>query len=313
MTERSNRPCASYDLHLHTCWSYDATVTVEELLAAASSAGVKRIAITDHHIADGLDEAVATAENYPDVLLIRGAELTVNCSIGSVDIVCLGFTPEAVEALSEVWEAYHEWQREFGAALTAGVRALGLEYTDAHREELLASYRPKRALAVQGATHVANKMQRAYFIERGFIASDEEYGPLLAAAGKQIARPPYPSAEFVLPRVREQGALVVIAHPTGYFQRDDRSRMERLRDELLLDGVECAHPGVPEELTPIYRAFCEEHDLLSTGGSDLHWPEDARGEGPRGIGGHIGPDEWWPEIEAHLPDGSMVNVAPRSG
>ncbi len=305
MPDHTGAPRASYDLHLHTCWSYDATATAEELLAAAADAGVRRIAITDHHVIDGLSEAVEAAARYPQVLLIRGAELTVNTSVGAVDMVCLGFTPAAIEALQPVWDAYHEWQRECGAAIAAGVRALGHDYTDAGREELLASYRPARTLAVQGMTHVANKMQRAWFIERGFIAGDEEYGPLLAAAGERVPRPPYPAAEFVLPAVKREGALVAIAHPTGYFRRDDRARMELLREELLLDGVECAHRRkVPEELTPFYRAWCEEHGLLSTGGSDLHWHEDVRD----GIGAHIGEDAWWGEIEARLPAESPVNA-----
>ena len=305
MSEDQRAPRASYDLHLHTCWSYDAMATIEELFDAALAAGVRRIAITDHHIVDGLDEAVATAARYPDVTLVRGAELTVASSVGGVDMVCLGFTPAAIEALAPVWDAYHEWQREYAGSVCAGVCALGFDYTDERREELLATYRPERALSVQGATHVANKMQRAWFIEHGFIESDEEYGPLLAAAAEHAPRPPYPSADFVLPAVKQAGALVAIAHPTGYFLRDDRARMELLREELLLDGVECAHrKKVPAELTPVYRAWCEEHGLFSTGGSDLHWHEDVRD----GIGDHIGADEWWDEIEARLPVESMVNA-----
>lgn len=301
MADQQHTPRASYDLHLHTCWSYDAMATAEELFAAASAAGVRRIAITDHHVIDGLSEAIEIAARYPDVAFIPGAELTVSCSIGAVDMVCLGVTPDAIEALTPVWDAYHQWQREYGEALCAGVCALGFNYGDEQREEVLASYRPARTLAVQGATHVANKMQRAWFLESGFIACDEEYAPLLAAAQEQVARPPYPSAEFVLPAVKQQGALVVIAHPAGYFQRDDRERMDLLRDELQLDGVECAHRTVPAELTAVYRAWCEEHDLISTGGSDTHWPEYVRD----GVGRHIGPDEWWPEIEARLPAGAM--------
>ena len=303
MTDQRETPRASYDLHLHTCWSYDAMATAEELFAAASAAGVRRIAITDHHVIDGLGEAIEVAAGYPEILFVPGAELTVTCSIGAVDMVCLGFTPDAISALTPVWDAYHEWQQEFGEALCAGVCALGFDYGDERREELLATYRPARTLAVQGATHVGNRMQREWFIERGFIACDEEYAPLLAAAQEQVARPPYPSAEFVLPAVKQQGALVVIAHPAGYFQRDDRERMDLLREELQLDGVECAHLTVPAELTAVYRAWCEEHDLLSTGGSDTHWPEDVRDR----IGRHIGPDEWWPEIEARLPAGAIVN------
>lgn len=304
MTDEQHTRRASYDLHLHTCWSYDAMVTAEELFAAAGSAGVRRIAITDHHVMDGLPEAIEVAARYPGVVLVLGAELTVTASIGAVDMVCLGFTPGAIEALAPVRDAYHEWQREYGAALCAGVRALGFDYSDRRREELLESYRPARTLAAQGATHVANKMQRAWFIERGFIATEDEYGPLLAEAGRLVPRPDYPAAEFVLPGVKREGALVAIAHPTRYFQQDNRERMELLREELLLDGVECAHPGVPEGLTPIYRAWCEEHGLVSTGGSDLHWHEDVTA----GIGRHIGPDEWWAEVEARLPAGSMINA-----
>jgi predicted metal-dependent phosphoesterase TrpH len=304
MSDAQSPARASYDLHLHTCWSYDAMNTADELFAAASAAGVRRIAITDHHIVDGLGEAAEAAARHPDVTFVRGAELTVTCSIGSVDMVCLGITPQAQEALKPVWEAYHEWQREYGAAVSAGVSALGFDYSDAQREELLRSYRPAGALAVQGLTHVANKLQRAWFVERGFIPTEDEYGPLLRAAEKHAHRPAYPAAEFVLPAVRQQGVLAIIAHPTGYFQRDDRDRMELLRGELLLDGVECAHKAVPPELTPIYREWCERHGLLSSGGSDLHWHEDVQER----IGGHIGPDEWWAEIEARLPDGSTVNA-----
>jgi len=303
MSDDRQCPRAAYDLHLHTCWSYDATATVGAIFDAAQAAGVRRIAITDHHVVDGVPEALAAAADHPDVTFIPAAELTVTASIGAVDIVCLGFTARAIHELAPVWDAYHEWQREYGAAVCAGMCALGFDYTDAHREELLASYRPPEAMAMQGATHVANKMQRAWFIEQGFIADEEEYGAVLAAAAERVPRPPYPAADFVLPAVRAQGVLLVIAHPTGYFQRDNRERMDLLRDELLLDGVECAHPGVPPELTPVYRAWCEQHDLLSTGGSDAHWSEEVHER----IGRHIGPTGWWPAIEARLPAGAIVN------
>lgn len=304
MPDQANARRASYDLHLHTWWSYDAMTTADELLAAAVRAGVRHVAITDHHVVDGLSETIAAAARFPEVEVVRAAELTVTTSIGSVDMVCLGITPAAVPALQPVWDAYHEWQREYGAATSAGVRALGYDYSDEQRQELLASYRPAAALAVQGATHVANKMQREWFIKMGFIESEEEYGPFLRAAAEHVPLPRYPAADFVLPKVKQQGALLVIAHPTGYFQRDSRERMELLREELLLDGVECAHRTVPAELTPLYRAWCEEHDLLSSGGSDLHWHEDV----DERIGLHAGADEWWTEIEERLPPGAMAKA-----
>ena len=304
MTDQNGAPRASYDLHLHTCWSYDATNTAEGLLEAASAMGVRRIAITDHHLVDGIPEAIDAAANYPDILLVPGVELNVTTSVGSVHVLVLGLTTPAIDALAPVWDEYRQWQIELGSATSAGVCALGFDYSEEQRQALLESYRPARTIALQGRTPTSNKMRRNFFIERGFVSDETEYRDLMAAAAKAVPAPPYPCAEKVLPTVKEQGALLVIAHPPAYFNGDDRDRMDMLREELLLDGVECAHRSkVPHELTPVYRAWCEEHDLISTGGSDLHWPEDVR----EGIGLHIGAEEWWDEIEARLPTEAPVN------
>jgi len=296
-------PRASYDLHVHTCYSYDATAPVREVFTAARQVGVRVVAITDHHIVDGLPEARQISAEFPDVTCVIGAELTVHGSIGATDMVCLGFTDASIAALGEVWDAYHEWQREYGDAICRGMQALGHDYTRTQRVELLRSYRPPITLQMQGATHVANKMQREYFIERGFIETPEQYGEVLAEAGKLVPRPNYPAAEFVLPPVKAQGVLVAIAHPTGYFQRDAPDRMALLADELLLDGVECAHPGVPPELTPVYRQWCLDRGLLSTAGTDPHWEGTVR----QSLGMHLGEQSWWPEIAARLPEGSVLN------
>lgn len=288
---------ALYDLHVHTGWSYDATAGVAEVFAAAQQAGVRHIAITEHHLIDSLGEVQEVAARCAAVDFIPGAELTVHTSIGAVDMVCLGFTEAAVAALAEVWDVYHSWQQEYGAAVCAGMRAAGFDYTDAHREQLLRSYRPPHALSVQGITHVANRIQREYFLQRGFIQTPEQYAEVLAEAGRLVPHPDYPAADFVLPRVKSTGALLVIAHPTRYFLGNDRARMDLLRSELLLDGIECAHPGVPEDLRPLYRQYCLQYGLVSTGGSDLHWSEEAQ----QAIGRHGGADEWWPEIAARLP------------
>ena len=105
------------------------------------------------------------------MVAIPAAELTVTTSIGAVDMLCYGFPLDIPASLRQVLDAYHTWQREFGAAICKGMQALGHDYSDAHRVELLASYRPPRTLEAQGDTHVSNKVQRDYFVERGFIDS----------------------------------------------------------------------------------------------------------------------------------------------
>ena len=62
----------------------------------------------------------------------------------------------------------------------------------------------------------------------------------------------------------------MIAHPAGYFKGMNEKRMDEVLEALPLDGIECAHPSVPEEYTAFYRAYCKKHGLLSSGGTDCH-------------------------------------------
>lgn len=288
---------AAYDLHLHTYWSYDATAQPESHFERAAKLGVGCIAITEHHVLDSQPEVVALSARYPDLTVIPAAELTVHTSIGAVDLLCYGF-PADTSALAPVLAAYHAWQRETGAALCAGMQGLGYDYTDAHREALLRSYRPPQTLEVQGLTHVKNGIQRDYFVERGFIETPEAYGEISARARRAATAPKYPAVDFVVPAVKALGAVVAIAHPHGYFAQGDRARMDTLREECQLDGVECAHKSVPAEFTPVYRAYCVERGLFSTGGSDSHGEDDVQA----GLAGHGGPDEWLDELLERVGD-----------
>ena len=52
----SGRRQATYDLHLHTYWSYDALANPEAHFVRARALGMRCIAITEHHLIDSQDE-----------------------------------------------------------------------------------------------------------------------------------------------------------------------------------------------------------------------------------------------------------------
>ena len=93
---------ALYDLHLHSGWSYDATARGEAYFVAARRYGVRCLAITDHHLIDGLDEIHTVARNYPEVRVIRAAELTVTTEFGAIDLLCYGLPDAIPPALQKV-------------------------------------------------------------------------------------------------------------------------------------------------------------------------------------------------------------------
>jgi 3',5'-nucleoside bisphosphate phosphatase len=287
---------ATYDLHLHTYWSYDATTHPECYFKYARERGVHCIAITDHHVLDSLKDVLAIASNYPDVRAIPSAELTVSTSVGSVDLLCYGFQEQRSPELTKVLNMYHDWQRAAGGAISKGMQALGHDFSDSYRLQLLQSYRPPEAIDVQGNTHVKNAFLRDYFVERGFISKAEEYGDLMSRVQEHTLFPPYPDVASVVPVVKEAGAVVAIAHPFAYFNKYDIQRMNLLREECSLDGIECAHASVPGEYTTRYRDYCTQHGLFSVGGSDCHSDNIAHNSFAR----HAGKDEWLDEFLACL-------------
>jgi hypothetical protein len=76
---KSNEPLADRewilaDLHLHTSWSHDCAVDVEDLLDHAEAQGLGAIAVTDHNVFGGALEAVELARSR-DLIVIPGEEV----------------------------------------------------------------------------------------------------------------------------------------------------------------------------------------------------------------------------------------------
>ena len=62
------------DLHMHTSWSHDCQIPVEELLGHAEAEGLGAIAVTDHNVFGGAREAVELARGR-DLVVIPGEEV----------------------------------------------------------------------------------------------------------------------------------------------------------------------------------------------------------------------------------------------
>jgi predicted metal-dependent phosphoesterase TrpH/glycosyltransferase involved in cell wall biosynthesis len=70
----AGRPWITCDLHMHTSWSHDCSIQVEELLEHAETIGLGAIAVTDHNRLGGAQEAVERAHGR-DLVVIPGEEV----------------------------------------------------------------------------------------------------------------------------------------------------------------------------------------------------------------------------------------------
>jgi glycosyltransferase involved in cell wall biosynthesis len=70
----ADRDWIAVDLHMHTSWSHDCSIEVEELLDHAETIGLGGIAVTDHNVFGGALEAVELAQDR-DLVVIPGEEV----------------------------------------------------------------------------------------------------------------------------------------------------------------------------------------------------------------------------------------------
>jgi hypothetical protein len=70
----AGRPWILADLHMHTSWSHDCSIEVEELLEHAEEEGLGAIAVTDHNVFGGALEAVERARGR-NLIVIPGEEV----------------------------------------------------------------------------------------------------------------------------------------------------------------------------------------------------------------------------------------------
>jgi predicted metal-dependent phosphoesterase TrpH/glycosyltransferase involved in cell wall biosynthesis len=84
------------DLHLHTSWSHDCAVEVEEVLGRAERQGLGAIAVTDHNAIGGALEAVELAR-HGNLIVIAGEEVKTD---GQGEVIGLFLSQEIPKGLS---------------------------------------------------------------------------------------------------------------------------------------------------------------------------------------------------------------------
>ena len=259
------------DLHTHSTKS-DGTFSPEELIRYAQAKGLSAIALTDHDTADGIEEALKTAQilreeaqvpsgssspAVPDV--IPGVELSTQYRGRDIHVVGLfidwrnsGFNTR----LREFADARIYRNQKMCRLLTEGGYPVNYE-------ELL-SFFPDTVVT---RAHFAQ-----YMLEKGFISSiDEAFRKLIGddcpffVPREKIS--PQDGVSFLL----QYGAVPVLAHPLQYKMSDDQ--LCELLTSLCgygLSGIEVYYSGYKPADTAYLSRLAEKFGLLPSGGSDFH-------------------------------------------
>lgn len=240
------------DLHTHTVHS-DGFDTPEELMREAEALGIGVIAVTDHDTMAGLEDAEKEAAGR-GIRFIPGIELSVYAEGREVHILGYFVDPE-----HPVLKGFVEEQRQSRVnRIYEMLEKLGSIGVHIPPEDVIVEGKK----GTMGRPHVARAL-----VKHGYIAEEDQ------AFRKYIGRdqPGYvprkkAGAEEGIRRLRESGAIPVLAHP-GLYARD--GLIEKMIDAGVM-GIEAYHPDHSGSNSRSYLRLAEERGLLVTGGSDHH-------------------------------------------
>jgi predicted metal-dependent phosphoesterase TrpH len=249
-----------YDLHAHSIAS-DGSLTPTDLVVRASAKGVDVLALTDHDVTDGLQEAHRAAQQQ-GIQLISGVEVSVTWNSATVHIVGLGIDADCGElqkGLQQLRE-FRAWRAE---EIARRLDAKGIDG------------------ALEGAKRYAT----------GALISRTHFAHFLVASGKAKDirdvfkrylvhnKPGYvpgkwAKLEDAVAWINAAGGQAVIAHPARYKLSATKFR------QLLAEFKECGGSGLEVVSSAHNQSDCQtmaryakQFDLLASRGSDYHGPE----------------------------------------
>lgn len=245
---------AKGDFHLHSTHS-DGRKTPAELAAILHRNGVRVAALTDHDSQAGIPEMRAALQQYPEITLVPGVELSTDIPGNEVHVLGYWVDEHDPHFQAELLR-FREGRVGRGRAMVEKLAALGLPVPWERVLEIAGE-------ASIGRPHVAQAM-----VEAGYVASTDE------AFERYIGRngPAYAEREKMTPAqavelIRSAGGLAVVAHPTyiGDVEREIAALVP-----AGLTGMEVYYRNYTPDQVAYLLGVAERHGLFPLGGSDYH-------------------------------------------
>lgn len=249
-----------YDLHSHSIHS-DGTLTPTELVQRARAGGVDVLALTDHDVTDGIDEAQAAAQ-AAGLQLIAGVEVSVTWGTQTVHVVGLGVATDepTLQAGLQHLRDFRRWRAE---EIAQRLEKQGIP--DAY-----AGARTHAKGATVGRTHFAR-----FLVDKGHAKDLHQVFKKFLVRG----RPGYVPGQWAelahaVGWIRAAGGQAVIAHPARYTL--SAARLRTLLEEFKAcggEGIEVVSGSHSRDDFFRFAHLATQFGLLASAGSDYHGPE----------------------------------------
>lgn len=260
------------DLHMHSCFSHDGELTPYELIEKLHDANITIAALCDHDSVKGVDEMLSLAPKY-DITIIPGIEFTT--IFEGLEVHLLGYG-------IDIHHSYFQ---------TIGEHVKKLMNDALHERVLKFETKYKIHIDEEKCLREANGSNPFYNIVDSMILDPankdiEDFQDYLPGGKRCSPRPVnfywdkcqpgsdlyvpvnYPGFTETVKIIHDAGGLAVLAHPwKPFYQKEELLLKAR---QAGIDGMEAYSNYHEPEHNLYYEAYCKQHDLLITCGSDFH-------------------------------------------
>ena len=251
------------DLHLHTRAS-DGTLTPTELVELCASRGLRTIAVSDHDSTEGIPEAFAAAEAFPDLRIIPAIELSTD--VPGSEIHVLGyFIDTSDQDFQDTLSRFREGRYDRGRAMVERLNSMGYGIEWGRVQQIAGD-------ASIGRPHIASAMVEAGY----FKYPNQVFDELIGREGPAYVERMKLTPEEAILMLRRNGAVPVMAHPTYSQIKSSRGEVQELDDTVRqlkehgLAGVEVFYGDYTPDQVANLKRIADELDLIPCGGSDYH-------------------------------------------
>lgn len=267
---------SAIDLHMHTTLS-DGVWTPEQLLDYLAQAQFGLAAITDHDRPDTAGMLQRIAEDKQQRGLLVGVEMTTlwqnettsqrrderSGLLEMTDLLCYGFDTDR-NALQDL--ARNLWRRQRENTQEVFENLLRQGYRFDQPVDALATILEKPSPEQPHALVALLK-------RHDYGAGEPSAGRILLDAGVAFAMN---DLAAVVDAAHQAGGVCLLAHPghkEGGFVTYDVQLLDKLLQEVPIDGLEVYHSKHTSAQTEMYLAYAQRHHLLISAGSDSHSPD----------------------------------------
>lgn len=249
------------DLHTHSIYS-DGSLSPTELVKKAKKIGISALALTDHDNADGLSEFIKACNTF-HIEGIPGVEFSVEEDEETgKQLHIVGLFIEYESKVMEEFARHMKSKRlDRAVKIIKKLNSLGFNFQNTDIENI-------QRHNMIGRSHIA-----ALMLKKGYISTIQEGFEKWLGAGKPAFVPkPSFNPGWIIELIHKMKGLAILAHPVLLQYNTYEKLYTTIKNlkEKGLDGVEVFYPFTPVKLAHRLLDWCQELDLLVSGGSDFH-------------------------------------------